>query len=112
MRCYLSIDGMQKFDIKLILLTLSPVAGEQELVVLHADVRLLAVHDLHREEDEPLSLVPAAVGSQGSTQRSPRIKTFHPSPSAYLCLDKYGHSDPWDNVPVISWYGRCCATEG
>ena len=61
---HLGVDVVQQLDVQLILPTLSPVTGEQQLVVHHADVGILAVHHLHREEDKSLPLVPAAMRSE------------------------------------------------
>ena len=61
---HLGVDVVQQLDVQLILPTLSPVTGEQQLVVHHADFGILAVHHLHREEDKSLSLVPAAMRSE------------------------------------------------
>ena len=60
----LGVNVVQQLDVQLILPTLSAVTGEHQLVVHHADVGILAVHHLHRQEDKSLPLVPAAVRSE------------------------------------------------
>ena len=59
--------------------------AKEELVVHHADVGLLAVHDLDRQKDEFFSLIPATMWCQGSRlYRSFRLKV-----SVDICTDFY-----------------------
>ena len=58
---HLGVDVVQQLDVQLVLPTLPPVTGKHQLVVHHADVGILAVHHLHRQEDKSLPLVPAAM---------------------------------------------------